>query len=220
MDYYQLMCSVDETEIGYLPQIEKGSCKLSPDDPFFSANNMFYPVEFVPVTPMVFLHPQARLTDLLSSSVIGAYGILLSEGLMKLLTRFRKDGWQCFPVTLKINNEKSLIYWLPNPFEFDFKKLDFQQSSMSIIGKAGNKITDYSPKSVAELNSMIEFLKSPQKVSIDRPVFISDLDDDIIFLRYTQERPAIYISERVKDQIARENRSGISFIRLKQTAET
>ena len=224
MKYYQLTCSQDTGEIGFYPQVGTASLVVNEEPGSLpSSNKNLKSDDQSAITPLLIMHADAKVTDLLSSSVAGSNGMLVNKKMRVVLEKFKPDAIRFFPVSVK-SRSGIYSYWLPSPDQFDFRFLDFQKSLISIVGKAGNKVTDYSPKTGAELTSMIEFLKPPQIVSIDFPVFVKNCKEDILILRYAGNEPTYYISENVKAVLRSESCSGIKLellnskgIRLEQS---
>lgn len=210
MKYYQLTCSQDTSEIGFYPQVGRASLVISEEeDPISPGNSFVKSGDDSSITPLLLMHPDAKITDMLSSSVTGNNGMLVNKKMRTILEQFKSEAIRFFPVSVK-SRSNTISYWLPNPYMFDFKSLDFQRSLLSIVGKSGNKITDYSPKTSAELCSMIEFLKPPQIVSIDFPVFVRSCKEDILILRYAGNELTYYVSENVKAVLNSESCSGLT----------
>jgi hypothetical protein len=209
MRYYQLTCSQDTKEIGFYPQVGTASLLVNEEPDAFASSDSELNSEYQSaITPMLMMHTDAKITDLLSSSVTGSNSMLMNKKMRAVLEQFKEEAIRFFAVSVK-SRSNIYSYWLPNPFQFDFPFLDFQRSVISIVGESGNKVTGYSPKTATELCSMIEFLKPPQTVSIDFPVFLRNCKENILILRNAGTEPTYYISENVKAVLNAELCSGV-----------
>jgi hypothetical protein len=105
----------------------------------------------------------------------------------------------------------SLSYWFLVSSKTNYNILNFDKTIMSVIGADGRKITRYTARSSGEMQSIVESLKLPQRLRIDRPSFRDESDTHLIILPNVDEGTGYYISEELKEEIESAKCSGARF---------
>ena len=126
--FYQIENIIDPQIIGSYPQIEEAIYDCSPfEDPYFIDNVGNQKIDFEPKKPVGILTAKAKLTDLLSSPVMGfSNKLLISENLKEILLRSNPTYFQLFNCKIRLNDGTKMFYWILNTYIFKLQNLDFE----------------------------------------------------------------------------------------------
>jgi hypothetical protein len=136
--------------------------------------------------------------------------LTISNKLKAILEKYTNPAIHFVPVNIH-HSLGTLSYWFLVPGKADYNILNFDKTIMSVIGANGRKITRYTARSSGEMQSIIESLKLPQRLRIDRPSFKDESNSHLIILPNVDEGTAYYISEQLKEEIEYAQCSGARF---------
>ena len=208
---YQLSNSIDVQEVGKYPQVETAQIPTTVDDPLFTANIHFHQVDRY-LAPKPILVKGAKLTDLISSVVIGTNLRLLVSNKLKSILEIYNTSIQYFNTSVIWRGNEIDDYWLTNPFRFDFDEVDFRQSVVEVRrpGKfEGERITTESKSGFLELLEMSEKNQTFPLISSTR---FKETVKHFIVLRHVIGGVGYYVSQNLKDRIEHAGCSGIRFV--------
>jgi hypothetical protein len=147
MKYFRLTHSIAPETIGSeYPQIQKMTKGYDYDKPnSVHAASRFYD-SFLPFEPdldSMVLHPKAKLTDILSCSVLGSNGFIISEKVYNICNLFQSVPAHYYPVkVLEKNRKMHQYYWMHIVTPDAYKLIDIKASSFHLedLGRDVGKI--------------------------------------------------------------------------------
>jgi hypothetical protein len=208
--FFKILNSVDPNVIGRAAnQAPTAEFPLPIDDPNLSRNFGFRKVDpNVARTPSPILAPGAKLTDLISTGVGNAVGLIISDKLKKLLLRTPHRGLQCFPMTIIYNGKPNEDYWETHMFDFDFQHINFSKSMFEV-----GRPFQMQPCEVADLDQYLAIrnsLKSGTGIITTKLVLNAGIDAELIILRGVDGK-GYYVSGALKQAIEEANCTGLTF---------
>ena len=151
MKYFSLSNSTDEKEVGKVwPQCE-GVADGYTHEWFDQPNSMtkLNNNEFPSLVPdLVFdLHKKAKLTDVISPSMISAIGLLINEKVKTILEGFNIIEHRYYPAIVREKDISYNYYWMhlvkPDLYGVDFKKSKFEITNLINMPEANIKINNW-----------------------------------------------------------------------------
>lgn len=215
---YQIEHNTDPQLIGSYPQIEEAIYDCSPlEDPYFIDNVGYKKINFEPKKPVGILTAKAKLTDLLSSPVMGfSNKLLISDILKEILLRSSSTYFQLFNCKIRLNDFIEKEYWILNPISFKLQNVDFKKSEIYLMKGALKKIQELKIHSMEdfflELNR-INQLDSSYRLRFSKLSFIGN-EDDFFILNNIKGGVGYFVSEKLKLELEARNVTGISFKRI------
>ena len=212
MKYYQLSHSTVIQEVGVTyPQSQTARESLPIDHPQHLWQQKAGILKNVTL-PEPVLHPDAKLSDLLSTTA--TWRLVISPRLKVILEKFIKEG-QCQILEMKVHYlSKDYQYWMLNPLQFNMELIDFGTSEIWLCGAGNTKIRKLEVNNITDFEKNSHTFLMPERVSITAISFAPDITADFIQLR---NAPGMYyVSETLRNELIQEGCTGISF---KETAK-
>lgn len=215
MTYYRLKYATQESEVGStFPQSHTSRSTVHVDDPRYIGKQDLGKLPSNVVFPEPVLHPDARLTDLISAISIGAQ-LLISPLLKSVLERYvASDDSEFFPVTIHFFNE-SLRYFALNPVRFNMDQLNYADSKVWLETVGNTKVRQVSLKSFKEFLVFKESLVLPERPFIESVSFTEESTRDFLQLRHVSGGVGYFVSQKLKDEIEKAGCTGIKFEEIK-----
>ena len=207
MKYYQLSHSTVEEEVGITyPQSQTSRESLAIDHPQHLWQQKAGILNNV-VLPEPVVHPDAKLSDLLSST--STWRLVMSTKLKVILEKYVKEG-QCQFLEMKVHYlSEEYEYWMLNPLQFNMEVIDFGTSEIWLCGAGNTKIRELEINNIADFEISSHTFNMPERVSITSVSFVPNITSDFIQLR---NAPSIfYVSETLRNELIKEGCTGISF---------
>lgn len=210
MKYYQLVHSINPQEVGVTyPQSQTARHPISTDNPKHLDKQFAGFLKDIPL-PEPIVHPDAKLSDLLSSTV--TWRLVISLKLKNILEKFMQpDQCQFLEMTVHYLNNPHR-FWMLNPLLFNMELIDFDVSETWLCGAGATKIRKLEIDSLASFDAYSQTLHMPERASIYNVSFVADADADFIQLRNASGMN--YVSEKLRDELIKEGCTGISFKEL------
>lgn len=212
MDYYRIEYSTVEREVGStFPQSHTAKHPIQVEDPrhLWKQDIGKFPENVCIPEPV--LHPDAVLTDLVSSVVTGTR-LIISDKLKSLLESHIVAG-ECeflhVPVTYI---DKDYSYWMLNPIVFRMELINYSASEIWLTEFGFSKLNRINIKDYSAFAEWISILESPRGISITKLGFLADTKQDFIQLRYVTGGIGYYVSEKLKMEIEKAKCTGLRFV--------
>lgn len=212
--YYILKPAVDRPDTGpVFPQVQK----MSPGYDYKSPNSVHalsradgFP-DFEPALDYFIVHSRARLSDLLSVSVIHG-GFLISKKFKEVVTAFNLVSHKFYPA--KVSHKKQLheYYWMHVISDFT-DIVDYRRSSFFIYSNYAHNLGQIDITSKEELIQKRKEVKAanPGKtvtIWADRIILTNSFDRSLDLFEIGMFNSDTYISPELKDAIVSNNISG------------
>lgn len=207
MKYYQLGHSTVPQEIGMTyPQSQKTREIFPIDHPQNLRNKRVGILKNV-VLPEPVVHPDAKLSDLLSTTA--TWRLVMSPKLKSIIEKFTQEG-QCqfLEMTVHYLSERHQ-YWMLNPLQFNMELIDFVASETWLCGAGDTKIRKLEVENFTDFEAYSRTFRMPERANITSVSFLADATADFIQLR---NAPGMYyVSEVLRDELVNEGCTGILF---------
>jgi hypothetical protein len=216
MKYFALETSLDKKILGYYPQIKSfvHHCDIL-DEAKFIDKFIFEKIEIEPVLSNVVLHQKSKLTDFIDAfgDVGFNFGYLISDNFKNILDKFNSFGFQFFKTYVIQNQNNFENYWQTNIYDFPFHFIDFAKTSISLKDGLTRKIISECSdvKNLEDFENKIDTLSFPYSISISNIHFNENMNLDFFVLRYTEGGQKGIISERLKNELEKNEISGLEF---------
>lgn len=198
MKYHPLRHSIIPQEIGVTyPQSQKTKERGSIDDPRHLWNQKFGFLDDV-VLPEPVIHPEAKLSDLVSTTA--TWRLVISPKMKGVLEKFIEPG-QCQFLKTRIHYlAEHYQYWILNPLHYHMELIDFSISEIWLCGPADTKIKKVKCDTWAAFEEFSKNLRLPERANIYNVAFVTDAAADFIQLR---DSPGVqyYVSENLRDKL-------------------
>ncbi len=218
MKYYEIHNSVDLQIVGSFPQVENANhnCNVW-NEPNFIDNFHFEKINVIPITSNAILNKKAKLTDLISASIIGfSLKLLISKELKEIIKVHSNTSCQFFEAPIIYKNNYNHNYWLVYPYEINLQNIDFEKSTFALRKRSAEGGTFTENIDVKTIDKFQEILNAREELNysyffIKRIVLKANLKDDFFVLRYVEGGIKYIISEDLKKEIENVNCTGIEF---------
>lgn len=215
MNYYRINNSIVESEVGStFPQAQTAKHPVKYDAPNHLENQYpGVPLRLDVGIPQPVLHPDAKLTDLVSS-IPTSSRLLISSRLKVILEKSIRPGvCDLFPVSVwYVNMEHP--YWLLHPVVFDAELIDFPKSDIWLLAEDWSKKQKADIKNYADYKIMFQKTVYPEKLYIVNVVFSTQKAQDFMQLTHVNGGIGYYVSEKLKKEIEDAGCTGITFEEL------
>lgn len=212
MNYHRITYSSNEAEVGRtFPQSHVAKNVISIEDKLHLwKQDLGISLSSNIVLPQPVLHPNAKLTDLISTTSITLQLIISGKLKAILKSSIRPKTCDLLPVSVwYLNVEHN--YWMLNPVTFDTQLIDFQKSEIWLHGSGNTKIKQLIFHNYTEFNEYGQQLALPQRLFIAKVVFVKKTNQDFIQLRQVAGGVGYYVSEKLKNEIQSAGCTGINF---------
>ena len=212
MKFWRIVRSVDQRETGNVYPYSKVDIPLNIDNNELILNHFFKKVNVeTVVTPIPFLHPKAKLVDLMPGI---ATGEIISEKFKKLIEETCPIGIQFIVQKLMKAGGNTIYYWLTNHYEFDYSVIDFRFTEICIMKSTWEEDFKVKVKNEGEFVNLIEDTQLPKSVKIFRPYFLGDYKMDFFALRFIYNGFSFFCSDRFREKLEAEKITGIRYMEL------
>ncbi|MBV9986761.1 MAG: hypothetical protein JO301_03725 [Chitinophagaceae bacterium] len=211
MKYYLIEFSADEAEIGSTyPQSHTARHIINVNDPqYLGKHDIGKPLPNDIVLPQPVLHPDAKLTDLISSTA--TWRLTMSSKLKSILERHvDPNRCQFLPMTVHCFSSQ-YGYWMLNPIVFDMETIDFPNAEIWVVGIGNAKIRPLHCSNAIEFEQYGSQLVIPETLSILKFKFHEGVSQDFIQLRRVPRGIAYYVSHDLKNEIIGAGCTGLKF---------
>jgi hypothetical protein len=217
MKYFALEASLNKKVLGNYPQI-KGflhHCDVEEEANFID-KFIFEKIEIQPVLSNVVLHSKSNLTDFIDTfGDIGFnFSYIISSRFKNILDQFNTFGFQYFKTYIIQNNKNFENYWQTNIYVFPFNFIDFEKSNFILKDRDINRnviIETINFNNINEFNLFVCKVKYPKMISFKNIFFNENMNLDFFVLRYTEGGHKGIVSERLKNELEKNEISGIEF---------
>lgn len=168
--------------------------------------------------PEFFLHPKARLTDLIFSNHYSPFAsLMISEFFWNILQTFKLPAYQEYPTTLRDSKENVYPYYFIYFYESDDTYLNFPKSAfyVKIRGENGFKIKEQKVKSLEDYFKLQRLFKEE---NIKLEVLESVLKEDIPLNLFRTKKVVLplFISEALRNALSENEITGIKMPTLEE----
>ena len=208
MGYYQIKYAVGDTVGRTFPQSQQIESKIPIDAPnhLLSISGKFENNVYIPDS---IIEPNAKLTDLISSSPI-MMQLIISNKLKNLVQNYREDGLQFFPTKLIYKKKVIEDYWILNAFERDYSCINFKKSIISIKNNIQKTSREVDIKSLESFKMFLNTIKHPEYLRIEKLYLIEGNKQDLLII----DRVLgffLFFSEKLKNEVENAGCTGIEF---------
>ncbi len=221
MKFYVLRSSGNKKIIGHYPQVKtvQHNCHVS-DNPNFIDSFPFKKIEGNPILSNAVLYSKSKQTDLIKTSSIGfSYGsLLISDKLKNILEQFNCFGVQFFPTYILHKDKKIDEYWQTHIYDIPYDIIDFKNTDLLLKDRDENRkpVQNYLERvNKEEFLSMVETIKYPKMLYLKNVSFVEHMNLDYFFFRNFEGASLGITSERLKNEIEKQEISGIEFKPIK-----
>ncbi len=215
--YYSIETSLNEKIMGKIPQIKEyvHNCDVENESRFID-KFIFKKIEIQPILSNVVLYANAKQTDFIDSygSVGFDFSYLISDKFRNILDQFNTFGFQYFK-TFVIQNRKNFEnYWQIKKYDFPLHFIDFKKSTLIFKDRDINRnvISEtINFDGLKEFNLFANNLHYPKMISFKDIYFTENMDLDFFALRYTEGGQRGIVSENLKNELEKNNITGIEF---------
>lgn len=216
MKFFSIKSSLDNKIVGDYNQVQKAihNCDIW-NEPNFIDRIDFIKIDFEPLLSSAVLAKNAKLTDLISASVVGFSSRLLISGKLKILIeKYSQETCQFFKSPVIFKNTIIENYWILHPYKFNLEVIDFKNSVIYETQNVFLKILKLS------INSIEEFYEAKSKIDnkgrefgifIERIKIRDHVLLDFFILRYVEAGVKFIVSEKLKWELEEADCTGIEF---------
>lgn len=216
--FYILTLSSDNIIIGpVFPQVQK----MSPGYNYNAANSVYSLAKkaselptFEPNLHYFVVNSKAKLTDILSNAILTNTGFLVSEKLKNILIGYNLMAHRFYDATIYHKKIFHQYYWLHFKTDPPVSKIDFVNSTFTIILNYAHKVGN------VEIQSFEDYLTKNNNIKKDNPgktlsiwaekiCFNQNFEQNLDFFKIGVFDNNFYISERLKNTIEANKISGI-----------
>uniref|UniRef100_A0AB33KYM2 Immunity MXAN-0049 protein domain-containing protein n=1 Tax=Tenacibaculum sp. Pbs-1 TaxID=3238748 RepID=A0AB33KYM2_9FLAO len=216
--YFSMHNSLNEKIMGKLPQVKEvvHNCHIW-DNPDFIDRFPFTKIEINPILSNLDLYAKAKLTDLIENAGMGfSYGsMIISEKLKTILEQFNCFGIQFFSTYIIHKDKKIENYWQTHIYDVPYDFIDFKNTDLLLKDRDENRkpIQSYLKRvsNKEEFLNMAETMKYPKILFLKNISFIESMNLDYFFLRNFEGASLGIASEKLKNEIEKQEITGIEF---------
>ena len=217
MKYYSIENSLNEKVMGKIPQIKEFIHHCNVDsDPNSIDKFVFEKIKIQPILSNIVLYANAKQTDFINTygHVGFGFGNLFSDKFKLILEEFNHYGFQFFKTYIIQNNQKIENYWQSNIFDFPFDCVDYKNTTYLLKNRDINRnvITEIiNFNNVDEFKSFVNEVRYPKMISFKDIYFNETMNLDFFTLRYTEGGNKGIVSNRLKEELEKNEITGIEF---------
>lgn len=219
MKYFEIRNSLDLKEIGKYPQVEnaKANCHIW-DDPQFIDRFGFNRIDSEVITSNAILHERAKITDLLSAFIVGfSLKLLISSKLKNILEKYSNSKFQFFNAPIIYKNEYYENYWLMHTHTFSYNYIDFAKSNFVLRKRktgGGTYLENIEIKTIDDFKKVLNYDLRSKRIHFlcNNVILKSAISEDFFSLRHVSGGFKHFVSEKLKEEIEKQNCTGIEFI--------
>lgn len=217
MKFFAIESSLNQKFMGKIPQVKEflHHCDVENETKFIDRFH-FEEIKIQPILSNVVLFSDAKQTDFIDvyGNIGFISGYLISSKLKLVLDKYNTYGFQYFKTFIIQKAQKNENYWQTNIFDFPFQYIDFAKTTFLFKYKDINKndvneIIQFRNKD--EFKSFADQTRYPKWVFFDTIFFNENMNLDFFSLRYTNGGHKGIVSERLKEEIEKQNCTGIEF---------
>lgn len=217
MKYFAIQSCLNEKLIGKYPQVKEfiHHCNVEEDVNFID-KFIFEKIKIQPILSNVVLHSVSIQTDYIDvfGDVGFNFGYLISDKFKKVLENFNCYGIQFFKTYIVQQNKSFDNYWQTNIYDFPFQLVDFKKTTFTLKDRDINRnviSNTISFENIDEFNLFVSNIRYPKMISFKDIFFNENMDLDFFSLRYTEDSHKGIVSERFKNELLKNEVSGIEF---------
>lgn len=216
--YFSIHNSLNEKIMGKLPQVKEvvHNCNIS-DNPNFIDKFPFEKIEVNPILSNAVLFVKSNQTDLIHTSSVGfSYGsMLISEKLKTILEQFNCFGIQFFSTYIIHKDKKIENYWQTHIYDIPYDFINFKNTDLLLKDRDKDRklIQNYLERvfNKEEFLNMVGNMKYPKMLFLKNISFIESMSLDYFFLRNFEGASLGIVSEKLKNEIEKQEITGIEF---------
>jgi hypothetical protein len=211
MKYYSLHYSSDPIIIGQaFPQSQESRKEYTTDiKSSFKIKEGYISYDFELPSPV--LHNKSKLTDLISHSGFYPWILIVSEKLKLILEKNVSLNEVQFIETILISKNREYKYWSVNIFKFRYDFINFQKTKFWIDEIVKEKVEEIFFENQDSFENATSKIIPPKSISIHDLVLNSNISQDLFCLRYLANGNRFFFSEKLADEITKENCTGMEF---------
>jgi hypothetical protein len=217
MKYFAIQTCLNEKLLGKYPQV-KGfihHCNVEEEANFID-KFIFEKIKIQPILSNVVLHSMAKQTDFIDvfGDVGFNFGYLISDKFKQILGEFNCYGFQLFTTYIIQQDKNFYNYWQTNIYDFPFQFVDFKKTNFTLKDRDLNRnviMNIINFENIDEFNLFVSNIRYPKMISFNDVFFNENMDLDFFSLRYIEGAHKGIVSERLKNELVRNEMSGIEF---------
>lgn len=168
------------------------------------------------IMPYPILHKKAKLTDLISTSMISLL-LVISDKLKAIIEPYANADFQFLPMkVLGKKKDTEYSYWLLNPIAFKSELIDFEKSEIWVEGMGGVKLRRIETKSFLQFEEIQKKIQLPEGLVVKKLVFTRNIMYNFFSLSTVSGGFGYYVSDNLKQEIEAAGCSGIKFEPIEQ----
>ncbi|MBT3421881.1 MAG: hypothetical protein HOD63_15870 [Bacteroidetes bacterium] len=212
MKYYRLIESTNLKEIGIYPQVIDHKKDYDEDklDSYMLTNK--FPSELPCINfdfDGLLLNNRSKYTDLVSSSFLNSLiGLIISSQFLKIVENFKTVDYKLFNACLYFKKMRVQYYWMHYTSELT-EYIDFENSVFRLKTSEGRK--EVLLKSIDDYFELRNSIKSWSIVKPTKLSLFKQMDYSYDLFRIGLIDSNTYVSERLKDEFAKNNITGVEF---------
>jgi|688.fasta_scaffold299186_2 hypothetical protein len=217
MKYFAIQSCLNEKLIGKYPQVKEfiHHCNVEEESNFID-KFIFEKIKIQPILSNVVLHSVSIQTDFIDvfGDVGFNFGYLISDKFKKVLENFNCYGIQFFKTYIVQQNKNFDNYWQTNIYDFPFQLVDFKKTTFTLKDRDINRnviSNTISFENIDEFNLFVSNIRYPKMISFKDIFFNENMDLDFFSLRYTEGANKGIVSERFKNELLKNEVTGIEF---------
>jgi len=202
--------------VGFIPQVSNGDPSIEWSNENYIENFKLNKAPLNVLVPRPILYKSAKLTDLLSASLVGlTFNILVSKKLNELLLSGESFSVQSFE-TLVLEKDLKHPYNIIHFYDFGWDSLNLELTEIVKVDDVDYSETKILVNTSEELKSLIENQNIANGgrffYKITKPVFKNNFNYDFFKLRGIYGGTGIFVSDKIKLMIEEEKCNGIEFV--------
>ena len=217
MNFFSVRYSLNKKVVGELEQTIDviHNCHVW-DDPNFIDRFPFKRIEIDPILSTAVLHDKSKITDLINVGGIGfSYGsLIISNKLKRIFDNFNCKGVQFFKT--EIIQKKDIIkdYWQTHFSSIPYEFIDFNKTKVFLRDRDENRKVIEKELKINNHNDFLSvntFLKYPKVLRLENIFLKPEMNLDYFLIIHFGGSNLGIVSARLKNEIERQNCSGIEF---------
>lgn len=222
MKYYSIQNSANKKILGIHEPYKKVIHTVSVNDSIHLGKHFLGLVNYVPEIPILELKSEAKILDLMiGPSAIGFTNkLIVSSKLKEILEENNATKIQFFELNLIKNGKNIEGYFVMHPTKENLDSVDFKNSDI-YISNAVQSIDKVGIKSVLHFQQLREDLqtngykgRSIALLFIENLILKKEIERNLIYLNHLRNYGPFLVSEKLKNEIEKNNCTGIEFLPL------
>lgn len=217
MNFFCIQDCLNTKIVGIYPQVQEAIYNCSVwEEPKFVDRVNFIKTDFEPIVANAIIGKKAKLTDLISSGIMGfSLKLLISGKLKNIIKRNQSSGTQFYQSPVVNKDEYINDYWILNPYQIDMQNIDFEKSEVFLMENTFNKVEKLFIDSLDNFNKQKADIAQrgyPFSILIERLAINNDVTQDFFTLLNVEGGVKYVISENLKVEIEQEGCTGLEFM--------